>query len=252
MTTPLRCPFGRRDSIHLAMIVSAMALSACLTAQEKKQREDRVEQIKADASARLEQQEQQQEQAKQATITAEDEKQAKITAARAAALKEWLKKWVRDNEPYVRSLCSTDPGIEHRWTWENFKVAVSTDPQHASEARDTERPVIDCEALRIQKPAEFDPAAFMERLEAENTARSAWLASPVGKEYQQHLCSLAGAERQEALENALQQFGIFPREKVIDEAKSKSHGFAVLDCEELTVSALGYTWSNITFAESAS
>lgn len=247
MTTQLRCPFGRRDSILLTMILSSLALSACLTAQEKKQSEETVEQIKADASARTEQQ----EQAKQATIKAEDEKQAKIMAARAAALKEWLKKWVKDNEPYVRSLCSTDPGIEHRWTWENFKVAVSTDPQHASEARDAGRPVIDCEALRIQKPAEFNPAAFMERLTAENTARSAWLASPVGKEYQRHLCSLVGAERQEAMENALQQFGIVPRENVTDEMKARSH-FAILDCEKLTITALGYTWSNITLAEAAS
>lgn len=149
MSTPIIGPLGLslRDSLLLATIVASMALSACMTSQEKKQTEEKVEQIKADARARLEHEQQQQQQQE------EQEKQENpaTMAAREAALKEWLTKWVKDNEPYVRGLCATEPGIEHQWTWDNFKVAVSTDPQHASKARDTGRPVIKCEDLLVPK-----------------------------------------------------------------------------------------------------
>lgn len=241
MSKPIIGPLGLslRDSLLLATIVASMALSACMTSEEQKQREEKVEQIKADARARLEQQEQQKKQANQ-----EQQENPATMAAREAALKEWLTKWVKDNESYIRGLCASDPGTEHQWTWDNFKVAVSTDSQHASKARDTGRPVIDCEDFRVQKPAEFNADAFMAAVIADQKKRDEWLASAVGKEYQRHLCSLSGAERQQALAAATQLHGIIPRENVIDEKKARKHGFAILDCVSIKTSSLGYTWSN--------
>jgi hypothetical protein len=241
MKKPTLGPLGLslRDCILRSAIVASMALSACMTSREK---EATVEQIKADARARLEQQEQQQE--PQHEQQQEQEKSATL-AAREAALKEWLTNWVKDNEPYIRGLCESDPGTDHQWTWDNFHVAVSTDTQHSSEAAKAGRPLIDCEQFRIQKPAAFNADAFMESLKAEHIKRDEWLASRTGKEYQQHLCSLSGDERQKALAAAAQLHGIIPRENVTDEQKARKHGFAVLNCAQEKTSEVGYTWSNV-------
>lgn len=242
MSKPIIGPLGLslRDSLLLATIVVPMALSACMTAEEQKQREEKVEQIKADARARLEQHEQQKKQANQ-----EQQENPATMAAREAALKEWLTRWVKDNESYIRGLCASDPGTEHQWTWDNFHVAVSTDIQHASEATKARRPVIDCEQFRIPKPAAFNADAFMEAVKATNAKNAKWLASPEGKAYQRHLCSLSGDERQKALENAAQLYGLLPRDQVTDETKAREHGFVVLDCASIKTSSLGYTWSNV-------
>jgi hypothetical protein len=228
MTKPFIGPFGLslRDSILLSTIVASMALSACMTSQEKKQREEAFERLKAAQVARIEQAHKEEEEKK---------------AAEKAALMDWVKK----NEPYVRGLCASDPGAEHQYAWDNFHIAVSTDSQHAAEAAKARLPIIPCEELRVQKPAEFDADAFMAQVIAEQVKRDEWLASAVGKEYQRHLCSLSGDERQQALAAAAQLHGIIPRENVTDENKARQHGFAVLDCAQEKTSVVGYTWSNV-------
>lgn len=230
MTKPFAGPFGLslRDSILLSTIVASMALSACMTSQEKKQREEAFERLKADQIARV-------------------ERPAKEEEDKKAAEKAGLKKWVKENEPYVRGLCGSPPGAEHQFAWDTFHVAVSTDTEHASEAAKAGRPIIDCEDLRVQKPAEFDADAFMAAVVAEQEKRDEWLASAVGKEYQRHLCSLSGDEREQALAAAAQLHGIITRENITDEKKARSHGFAVLDCApEIPSAAVGYTWSNVS------
>jgi Ni/Co efflux regulator RcnB len=123
---------GLRDAILLAIITAPMALSACMTSQEKKQREEAFARHKARWVERIEQAEKEEEEKK---------------AARDAEFKDWVKK----NEPYLRGLCTTAPGHEHLYAWDSYRVAVSTDPKHAAEAAASGRPIINCEELLQQE-----------------------------------------------------------------------------------------------------
>jgi Ni/Co efflux regulator RcnB len=229
MLKPIFGPSGLRlrECILLSTILASMALSACMAAQEKEQRAEKFERLKAKQIERVEEAQRQE-------------------AEKKAADKAALQKWVKDNDPYVRGLCASDPGAEHQFAWDSYGVAVSTDTQRASEAAKAGKLVLDCEELRIPKTsaAEFSVPILITAIQAEHTKRDAWLSSPVGMEYQRHLCSLSGDERQQALANAAQLHGIIPREAVTDEAKARSHGFAILDCSKEQTSAAGYTWSN--------
>jgi outer membrane murein-binding lipoprotein Lpp len=138
MTAHLRSPRGLslRDSVLLATIVASMALSACMTSLEKNQRAEAVERLKADQIARIEQAEKEEKEERRRTKEADEAN---------------LKIWVKENEQYLRELCTTVPGPEHRHTWNTFRVAVSTDLQHAAEAATFRRPIINCEELSKEK-----------------------------------------------------------------------------------------------------
>lgn len=138
-------PFGPvRLSLRaflLATISASMALSACLSMKEKRQRELTIERIQSEARARLEDQHQKEQREKR-----------EAEAAEQSALEDWKEK----NELYIRALCASSPGAEHQYAWDNYRVAVSTDTERAREAEKLRRPVFACEEFRIHKSAIHD------------------------------------------------------------------------------------------------
>jgi outer membrane murein-binding lipoprotein Lpp len=138
MTKPSIGPLGlsRRDIGLTTAIIAVMTLSACMTSVEKNQRAEAFERLKADQIARLEQAEKEEKEERRRTKEADEAN---------------LKSWVKENEQYLRELCTTVPGPEHQFTWNTFRVAVSTDLQHAAEAATFRRPIISCEELLQRK-----------------------------------------------------------------------------------------------------
>ena len=164
MIKPFIGPFGLslRNVFLLGTIASSMALSACMSAQEKKQREDALARLQAEQAERLRQ--------------VEREEAAKKKTEQEAGLNSWIKA----NETYLRGLCASEPGAEHQFAWEKFRVAVSTDKEHASEAEKLKKPVIDCEQFQAEEPAAFNVDKLMEQVAAVYAQREARLVTFAG------------------------------------------------------------------------